>query len=283
MTSNGRLLLTEDSFQKKVENNEQSYSKDAELKSVADSIEKKIDYLICELLSFRYCENMGNFLKAINYHPRGTGNTITIRVNSSLIDSSESIDILLRYCKDIKKMKGDRYYVSMVMQIIGIGYQGNMSLATKCDEFETQLMVYNVQSGNLAHNISDVGSKFLNYIASQCEKQVLAKGISESAMKNAVKRLGVALKRKGIKTTLIGLVILSCTGILTGCSSYAKSGGVDNTTGSRCVFSSVDKAHYTADDMAVKVYVCTEDNDDGHKDFYVGEKEFEARFGSFEL
>lgn len=59
--------------------------------------------------------------------------------------------------------------------------------------------------------------------------------------------------------------------------------GMDNTTGSRCVFSSVDKAHYTADDMAVKVYVCTEDNDDGHKDFYVGEKEFEARFGSFEL
>lgn len=56
--------------------------------------------------------------------------------------------------------------------------------------------------------------------------------------------------------------------------------GVDKVTGFSCVFSSVNKKFYNAEDKAVKVYSGDEDNE---MDFFVGEEEFETRFCNFKL
>lgn len=59
--------------------------------------------------------------------------------------------------------------------------------------------------------------------------------------------------------------------------------GVDKNTGYVCIFSSVNEKFYNAEDKAVKVYVNCPNKDDGDKDFFVGESEFETRFDSFRL
>lgn len=57
----------------------------------------------------------------------------------------------------------------------------------------------------------------------------------------------------------------------------------DTRTGLDCLASSIRKDMYNADNYAVKLYICIDENDDGHLDKIIGEKEFNDNFSSFEL
>ena len=57
----------------------------------------------------------------------------------------------------------------------------------------------------------------------------------------------------------------------------------DTRNGERCVVGTIREDLYNAEDMAVKLYICREDNDDGHLDRIIGEKEFNENFTDFKL
>lgn len=57
----------------------------------------------------------------------------------------------------------------------------------------------------------------------------------------------------------------------------------DKETNDKCIASSIRKDMYNKDNMAVKLYVCRYDNEDGHLDRIVGENEFNNNFNRFEL
>ncbi|MBO5389163.1 MAG: hypothetical protein J6A59_13740 [Lachnospiraceae bacterium] len=54
-------------------------------------------------------------------------------------------------------------------------------------------------------------------------------------------------------------------------------------TGYYCVVGTLNEKYYDKDTKAVKVYYGCPDNDDGEKDFFVGEQELEDRFENFRL
>ena len=55
----------------------------------------------------------------------------------------------------------------------------------------------------------------------------------------------------------------------------------DRRTGVDSVVSPYNEKNYNAENQAVKLYICLDENNDGHMDHGIGEKEFNEHFYNF--
>lgn len=102
LTSDGRLILSNDKFQKSIES-----PKFKRVPSVeSEALERQVDRFMCDLLSFRYSKNTSKVLRVTNFNPKGDENTATLLVNTELIGSNKPVEIMLRYRKVSNKYRG---------------------------------------------------------------------------------------------------------------------------------------------------------------------------------
>lgn len=220
LTSDGRLILNNDKFQKSVEST--SHNKKMTI-AESEALEKQVDRFMGELLSFRYSKDTGKVLRAINFNPKGYENTATLLVNTGLIGADKPVEIMLRYRKSSHKHTEKSYDVSVIIQVLGIGYQGNLAYISNNNELKLTGMTYNSIDNRLQYDISKYGKELLDFIAKQCG--YLCKthmNVDKLQIKNTVAKLGVSFKKRGIQIGVSAMVILCCTGMLTGCGSATK-------------------------------------------------------------
>lgn len=216
LTSDGRLILSNDKFQKSVEN-----PKFKRVPSVeSEALERQVDRFMCDLLSFRYSKNTSKVLRATNFNPKGDENTATLLVNTELIGSNKPVEIMLRYRKVSRKYRGSSCAVSVIIQVLGIGYQGNLAYTTNNSELKLTGMLYNSIDCKLQYDISKYGKDFLDFVARECmrlcERNI---NVKKPQVKHTVDGLLKSFRKRGIQLGVSTMIILCCTGMLTGCGS----------------------------------------------------------------